>query len=40
MAWHEEEILENLTFRKICSDALEVAWLHCTSDTTYAFDSC
>ena len=40
MAWHEEDILKYLTFRMICSDALEVAWPHCTSDTTCAFDEC
>lgn len=38
IGWHEKDILDHLTFRKICSDALEVAWLHCTSGTTSAFD--
>ena len=40
MTWHEKAILDHLTFRKICSDALGVAWLHCTSGTTSAVDEC
>ena len=40
MAWYEKAILDHPTFRKICSDALEVAWLHCILGTTSAFDEC